>query len=153
MERKTKTRIKAAGVILFVLYLIALAYFLFFAEALGRAPQGRQYCYNLRPFKEILRFWNNRKTLGFWAVTLNLAGNVAAFVPFGMILPVFVRRARRPGRIALLSLELSFIMEFCQLIFRVGSFDVDDMLLNTLGGLLGYFLFRICDIIGGALYG
>ena len=41
----------------------------------------------------------------------------------------------------ILSFEISAVVEISQLIFRVGSFDVDDMILNTLGGLLGYFLF------------
>lgn len=82
MKDKTKRRIKAGGFFLFLLYLMALVYFLFFSEELGRAAAGRTYSYNLKPFKEILRFWNNRESLGMLAVVLNLAGNVMAFMPF-----------------------------------------------------------------------
>lgn len=153
MKQETKKKIKAAGFVLFFLYLMALAYFLFFAEALGRSAEGRAYAYNLEPFKEILRFWNNRKTLGTLAVVLNLAGNVVAFMPFGAILPVINRHTRGFFHIGLLSLELSFIMECLQLIFRVGSFDVDDLILNTLGGVLGFLAFRICDSIRRKIYG
>lgn len=38
-------------------------------------------------------------------------------------------------------------MECFQLVTRVGSFDVDDMLLNTLGGVIGYIVFAICNMI------
>ncbi|MCI5900105.1 MAG: VanZ family protein [Lachnospiraceae bacterium] len=145
MKKKTKKRIRAAGTVLFLLYLLALGYFLFFAEEYGRADAGRAYSYNLEPFREIRRFWDNREILGTFAVFTNLAGNILGFLPFGAILPVISRSARGIIRITLLSLEFSFLMECFQLIFRVGSFDVDDLILNTLGGLLGYFLFFICD--------
>jgi glycopeptide antibiotics resistance protein len=38
-------------------------------------------------------------------------------------------------------------VEVFQLLTRVGSFDVDDLLLNTIGGLAGYILFVICNAI------
>ena len=43
------------------------------------------------------------------------------------------------------SLGLSLGVEVFQLLTRVGSFDVDDLLLNTIGGILGYVLFLICN--------
>ena len=42
---------------------------------------------------------------------------------------------------ALYSLELSLLAELWQLVFRVGCFDVDDLMLNTLGGMLGFGLY------------
>lgn len=43
------------------------------------------------------------------------------------------------------SFGLSFFVEVFQLLTKVGSFDVDDLLLNTIGGLIGYILFMICN--------
>ena len=40
---------------------------------------------------------------------------------------------------------LSLCVEIIQLFTRVGSFDVDDILLNTIGGVLGYIIFLICN--------
>ena len=153
MKDKTKRRIKAGGFFLFLLYLMALVYFLFFSEELGRAAAGRTYSYNLKPFKEILRFWNNRESLGMLAVVLKLAGNVMAVMPFGAILPVLSRPARGAFQITMLSLEFSFLIECFQLMLRVGSFDVDDMILNTLGGFLGYLVFAVCDKMRRKHYG
>ena len=47
----------------------------------------------------------------------------------------------------LYSFELSLLVELLQLVFKVGSFDVDDMLLNTFGGVIGYIVFAICNMI------
>ena len=45
------------------------------------------------------------------------------------------------------SFGVSFFVECFQLVTRVGSFDVDDMLLNTFGGVIGYIVFAICNMI------
>ena len=45
------------------------------------------------------------------------------------------------------SFGLSFLVEAFQFVSRVGSFDVDDLLLNTIGGVLGYIIFVICNTI------
>ena len=83
MIRNT-TKLQKFGWVLFILYLIALTYFLFFAESFGRVPGAQtDYAYNLMPFREISRFIKYRGLLGFQAVLLNLAGNVLGFVPFG----------------------------------------------------------------------
>lgn len=134
------------GWCLFVVYLMSLAYFLFFAEATGRTFTERTYHYNLIPLHEIRRFLVYRRQLGFSAVALNVVGNVLAFVPFGVFLPLLVRRVRSFGKTLLLGFEFSLLVEIVQLFSKVGSFDVDDIMLNTLGVLLGYALFRLMYI-------
>ncbi|HIT89477.1 MAG TPA: VanZ family protein [Candidatus Merdenecus merdavium] len=138
---------------LFILYLVVLVYFLFFAEAYGRTLGGRVYRYNLEPLKEIKRFWIYREELGLLSVLTNLVGNVVAFIPFGAILPVIKKGMRRWYIIILLSFEFSFIVETIQLISKVGSFDVDDLILNTLGGTIGYLIFYFCNKLRRKLYG
>ena len=138
-----KKRRRLAAGILFILYFIVLFYFLFFSEELGRTYSERTYHYNLVPFKEIGRFIRYRDILGPKAVLLNIFGNVAAFLPFGAFLPIFYRRCRRFWITALYSFELSLVVESLQLVFKVGSFDVDDLFLNTLGGMLGFLVCRI----------
>jgi glycopeptide antibiotics resistance protein len=139
MRPAGKRAVKLLGLCLFGIYLAALIYLLFFAEEYGRSAD--QYSYNVQPFREIRRYLRYYEILGWSNVLLNLAGNVIGFMPFGMLLPVFWKNARGLFRVALLSFEVSALVEFSQLMFRVGCFDVDDMILNTLGGCLGYLLF------------
>lgn len=142
MDANRKKSRTVAG-ILFLIYFLVLFYFLFFSEEMGRTYSERGYHYNLIPFKEIGRFVHYREVLGDKAVLLNLAGNVAAFIPFGAFLPIFSARCRHILRTGWYSFELSLVVELLQLIFKVGSFDVDDLLLNTVGGILGFLVYFI----------
>ena len=142
MIRNT-TRNQKLGWVLFIAYLALLVYFMFFAESLGRNPDLREYSYNLEPFKEIRRFYKYRKSLGMEAFLLNIVGNVVGFMPCGFFLPIISRRSKKFYNTFLFSFWLSLCLEITQLVFRVGSFDVDDLFLNTLGGMLGFFTHRV----------
>lgn len=154
MKKETKKRIRGAGKCLFALYMGMLVYFLFFAESYGRAGGlVQEYRYNLKLFEEIKRFWVYRNVVGIPAMALNIFGNVVGFVPFGCILPVMDRRFQNVLLVTVSGFSLSLCVETVQLIFRVGCFDVDDLVLNTLGAFLGYMLFWVCNEIRRKLYG
>ena len=144
---KNTTRNQKLGWILFLAYLGFLIYFLFFAESFGRDSMQRDYAYNLELFKEIKRFYYYRHQVGMKAFLLNVAGNVVGFMPCGFFLPIVSRRGRRWYNMILICFGLSLCVEVTQLISRVGSFDVDDMLLNTVGGILGYLFYQMVQRI------
>ncbi|MCI8743592.1 MAG: VanZ family protein [Lachnospiraceae bacterium] len=147
MLRNT-TRNQKLGWVLFVAYLAVLVYFVFFAESFGRLPSQRDdYAYNLELFKEIRRFYVYREQLGIKAFLLNVVGNVVAFIPCGFFLPIVSRRGRKWYNTILLCFSLSLSIELIQLVFKVGSFDVDDLLLNTLGGVAGYVGNRVVQLV------
>ena len=130
------------GRVLFFLYIAGLCYFLFFAENYGRTMELEHYRYNLVPLKEIERFWKYRKELGIHSF-YNLAGNILAFVPAGFFLPVLWKNKRGFLFTVCVTFQMSLLVELLQLISRVGSFDVDDLLLNTLGGAVGYLILTV----------
>ena len=134
MRKEHKQRIRIISWILFGIYLIMMVYFLFFSEQMGRVPRDT-YQYNLHPFAEIKRY------------LLNLLGNIICFIPYGFVIPVLSVRCSSFGKILLLSFLASLLVESIQLVSKLGSFDVDDIMLNTLGGILGYVLFRCCNAI------
>ena len=154
MKTGTKKKIRAFGMVLFCLYIVLLVYFLFFAEGYGRVPsQEREYRYNLMPFVEIRRFWTYREQLGVLAVFTNIFGNVIGFIPYGFILPVISKKTENLLFVTSTGFLGSLLVETVQLITRVGSFDVDDLILNTLGAFLGCLLFMICNRIRRMLHG
>lgn len=141
--KKEKKRPHPLAVILFVIYICLLFYLLFFSETYGRTMDSG-YRYNLKPFKEIKRFWNNRDSLGLSTVITNLVGNIVAFAPFGFFLSMFSKAGRNLFGCVLLTSLFSLAVETVQLFSKVGAFDVDDILLNAIGGLVGwlcYFIF------------
>lgn len=76
-----------------------------------------------------------------------MIGNIAAFVPFGLLLPLASRSLRSPIVVLVCAIALSAAIELGQLAVSVGlgyayrSTDVDDVILNVLGALVGYVLF------------
>lgn len=135
---------KAVMKLLFIIYMCVLVYVVFFAEAMGRTPQDC-YVYNLTPLKEIKRFmkyiWDN-DALGR-AARLNIFGNIIAFIPFGIYLPYTSESKLGFISTFLYTFSLSLTIELVQLITKVGSCDVDDIILNALGGVIGYILWYI----------
>lgn len=75
---------------------------------------------------------------------INLVGNVLCFVPLGLFPPALMtrRRGRFVGTMSLATVTVLFI-ETTQLMTGIGEFDVDDILLNLLGALLGYLCYRL----------
>lgn len=142
-EMNRTHRTEWIGAILFLSYLMLLMYFMFFSEMLGRTDASRIFSYNLQPFKEIMRFWKYREVLGYQAVFWNLGGNILCFMPFGYFVMWLWKNMDRWYLVASLSLYLSLLIELVQYFMKVGSFDVDDLLLNTIGGILGYICCKI----------
>ena len=141
MSKNSIKKLKAGGKVLLVLYLACLIYFMFFSESYGRTEFHAEYRYNLVLFQEIRRFLRYRDILGLPAVLINVVGNVVVFIPYGCGLPLLFERLQSFFRVLILSFTTSLLAETMQLIFRVGSFDVDDLLLNTIGGCIGYLVF------------
>jgi glycopeptide antibiotics resistance protein len=98
---------------------------------------------NLIPFKTI---FINIQSISGWHDLSNLVGNIVAFIPFGMFL-VLLSKNRGMSFIGVLaqSLGLSLCLECLQVVFSLGIFDVDDLILNTVGGLLGFCAIKLYD--------
>ena len=146
MSKKQEKKARTLGKVLFVLYIGFLIYFLFLSDWYGREGVMDEYRYNLELFKEINRFITYREELGVFAVFSNLFGNILIFMPFGFFISM-ASSSRGFFKTLFYSLLLSLGVEVMQLITRVGSLDVDDIFLNTLGGVLGYIIFVICNAI------
>lgn len=80
------------------------------------------------------------KYSGIFHALLNILGNVVLFIPIGFIFPLILIRYRDIKKIAVLSISISLFIEFIQ--FFVGrSCDIDDLILNFVGGIIGYTIF------------
>lgn len=133
---------RALATVAFFAYLLLLSYLLFFSSTYGRTAE-MGYRYNLKPFAEIRRGLEHVEMVGYRYVLVNIAGNIAAFMPFGFLLPLITKRKMHTGTAFCYSLLLSLCAESIQLASRTGAFDVDDLILNTAGGVLGYWCYVI----------
>lgn len=99
--------------------------------------------YNLHPFQEIERFIIYRDQISGWSVFLNLYGNIIAFVPFGMLLRWARNKNTTFWQALLYSLMFTLAIEISQYITKLGVFDIDDIIMNTLGGIIGYCIYYV----------
>lgn len=143
LKELTKKRWTKAGWLMFYLYIILLSYFLFFSERYGRDLISEDYRYNLELLKEIRRFIRYREVIGFESFAVNILGNVLAFMPFGFLLPLLKKKYRSFLYVTFLSILISLVIEAAQMLLRVGIFDVDDILMNSLGGMMGYLFYAV----------
>lgn len=92
---------------------------------------------NFIPFSSIRR---DILTLNSYYIKV-LIYNIMAFIPMGFLLPLVSKRARNMYFTIIVATAFSFLIEITQLITVLGTFDIDDILLNTLGTLIGYVLY------------
>lgn len=90
------------------------------------------------PLRTTLEQWR----AGAWPFVYHVVGNLTWFMPLGLLLPM-LRPSARWWQALLLGAGLSFLVEGYQWLFGTGTPDVDDVLLNALGALLGYGLWRL----------
>ena len=89
---------------------------------------------NWVPFRSILNDWQH----GGWGFVINFLGNIVAFVPMGVLPPLIRRRRTTAGQVALFSLSISLTIEVGQYLSGRRVPDIDDLILNTVGGVVGF---------------
>lgn len=132
----------------FVGYMLLLLYFLFFSEEYGRTVHYTDYQYNFTLFRELSRYIKYREVVGMDYFLINVVGNVVVFMPFGFFVPSLFKKKQRNVLAFFIITALGFLfslaVETVQLVTKVGCFDVDDLMLNTIGVALGYICYCIC---------
>lgn len=73
----------------------------------------------------------------------NIFGNLAMMAPLGFLIAFIYPKTRNWTRIFSYALGLSLVIEVMQYVSATRIFDIDDVILNTLGGLIGYLFFQI----------
>lgn len=95
---------------------------------------------NFIPFKEIFRY-----EIGSKLFIKNIVGNIILFIPFGLFVS-YLLKTRRTYPIIVISIVTSGVIEYTQ--SQIGrTFDIDDILLNVVGGFVGFLLYLIIDIL------
>ena len=115
-------------------YLIAVVYMLLLFEILTMTELNSTSGMNLVPFSEILRYDFGTKMFNY-----NVFGNILIFLPFGYLIGTYVN-PKKIWPVLITTLITSLSIEFVQL--QIGrSFDIDDILLNVVGGFVGYLIY------------
>lgn len=150
IEIKGKRLVIAVSYGLFLLYIGLASILLFFSSYRQSVRFGRNEAfteYNLIPFHTIMNYIKATGTINTSIVITNLVGNILAFMPLGFFLPLLFRRFLKVWSTILVVFASTLTVECLQFVYRVGSFDVDDLILNTVGGALGFIIFKMTSLV------
>lgn len=100
----------------------------------------------LIPFKTIIEYVSKVHSFSDWFIK-NLVCNIAMFMPYGLLLPYSMKPKKLFLKVCIIGIVFSGLIEIIQYIFAIGKFDIDDIILNLLGAILGYTLYLIIERI------
>ena len=104
-------------------------------ELLTATDTNTMHGVNLKPFAEISRY-----SFGSRLFNINVFGNILIFIPFGVFISSYIN-SKKVYPVFFITLLTSTVVELVQL--RIGrSFDIDDIILNVLGTIIGYFIYK-----------
>ncbi|MCI6266173.1 MAG: VanZ family protein [Erysipelotrichaceae bacterium] len=124
---------KELAMLLFILYVMCL----FEIVTIQDQNYGLS---NFVPFREIFRY-----EMGSRLFVKNIIGNILLFLPYGYFAADYLK-SKKMWPICFLTMLVSLTIEIVQL--NIGrTFDIDDVILNTCGGIFGYVLYRLMEKI------
>lgn len=131
---------------IFIIYCIFVAYMVFFSRGF-RTQYTYAYYFkyftNFVPLKTvehyIMLYKNGLQSLAIF----NLLGNFVLFMPMGMLLPCVFKKLNRFWKVTLCIFVMVVSVEVMQFALRVGIIDVDDVIFNLCGAMIGYGIFKI----------
>ena len=137
---------REAVLLLMYINLAVIIRFSFFPMALSEgkvqpllfdAASAFPFRVNLIPFVHLSDYDSRRDLL------LNVAGNIGMFIPSGIVLPIVYKNLDSFRKVVGIGILISLCIELIQLPFSVRASDVDDLILNTLGIIIGYGIYTL----------
>jgi len=124
--------------LLFCSFFLIVFATIFFVRNINFKPE--RYILNLQPFDWL----KNIKYIGIDNVLAETIPNIIMFIPLGLLIPVVFISKRKLYKTIIIVFAISFSAEFIQ--YFIGrSSDIDDIITNVLGGIIGYGIFKICS--------
>lgn len=150
MENNTKEKINKSKYILYVIFIIYILLLikivLFKYYSLSQIIKGDVSLSirsaNLIPFKTVADFMEMKDTNLLRAFS-NIFGNIGIFMPLGYFLPALFKKFNKLTRVIAVSVALSMFFECTQYFYYLGALDIDDLILNSIGAIIGYFIYYL----------
>lgn len=135
-HKLTLSRAHYTAIIIFAIYIVGVLHF-----------TGSGTLYNLLTYKLDMRL-NRINLIPFSTPTFMVERvlNIFLFVPFGFLVPHIWKKLNNPILLAISGLAFSLLIELSQLL-NIRSTDVDDLILNTLGTVTGFIIYKLFTIL------
>lgn len=97
--------------------------------------------FNFIPFYTILTYLRNPAGVSRSWVINNVLGNIVVFIPYGLYIQMFLKNKSFKKSMFIVILT-SICIEAIQFAFGIGACDIDDVILNCVGGMIGILLYK-----------
>lgn len=142
MKKKDRNILREVFINLFFVYFLMVVYFTFFKHGrLIMTLDGERYA-NFIPLVETVKMFTDSR-MGIKNALFNVVGNILLFVPLGVGIPLFFRNKNKLLNIAAYGMLFSILIEGFQYLTWSNITDVDDVIFNTFGAVVGFFIFNI----------
>lgn len=149
--------------------MVAKVFFIGIIAIVLKALQGKKWCYYLilgciyfflilnitlmgRAYgivhtvdMDIFQKYSHMFTTGWWGdgqyIAKEIIGNIILFVPLGQLIATVIR-GKFPLLIAVISLCVSLSIETTQYCYGLGTFELADLIHNTIGAVCGYYIYK-----------
>ena len=127
---------------IFFLYFLILINLTICKMSMLQIDLDNNFYINYVPLIETIRMFNNN-FMGIGNALYNVIGNILLFIPFGFLIPLLFNKKNKFFIITLYGFLTSVLIEIIQLFTSFNTTDIDDIIFNTLGAVIGYFIFNI----------
>lgn len=135
-SKKSEKLLLSIIYIIFLVYILMIIRIILFRDVpIYAIFKGTFRNVNLIPFYTIYQYIVD-SNLDFMKATVNIIENIGIFIPMGIFLPIVCKNLNKKTIIIVIIL-VSLAFELTQYIFALGSSDIDDVILNSLGGIIG----------------
>lgn len=134
LKKKGKTVIRQLSYIGLICSVFLIIFSTIFFVPITFHPE--EHILNIKPFNWI----GNRDS--FQQIIVEKVPNIMLFIPFGFFVPIVLKNKRKLYKTTIIALGITFSVEFIQ--YFIGrSSDIDDIITNLLGAIVGYAVFKI----------
>jgi glycopeptide antibiotics resistance protein len=98
---------------------------------------------NIIPFQNTYKYITGSDKFNLDIIIHNTLGNILIFVPLGIFLPILFNKYKTFSKVFISSILISITIEVLQFFIQIGQFDIDDIILNAIGSIMGYFIINI----------
>ena len=151
MIKKDKSYLHVICYAIFIIYLLFLIKIVLFkytglvdvAKGIATRNLNGFRSINLIPLTSIIEFAKIILEGNFTRGFNNIIGNIFVFAPLGYFLPLLFNKCKRINTLILVGFIISFLFESCQYLLYLGSADIDDIILNLIGTVIGFAFYQI----------
>jgi len=133
----------------FIIYLVILVWVLFIGFGnVERSTHFENPNDHFLPMESTFTMLRNARFYDFrgrpmFLLILNIIGNLGLLAPWGILAPLVFTKLNSIKKIALSAFLISFSAETIQFIFSIGIFDIDDLIFNTVGAVVGFITLQV----------